>query len=88
MGKWLYQLDFGDFYNDDNISIKEKGVLVASEIKKMPFRELDCFCGDDLEDHIEYFECVENVNEFDEYMNSLYDMADKYRIWINTYKKR
>ena len=92
MRNWKYRVELGSFYHDDAISIEQKGKLVATQIKLAHLTKIDTMMGDDFEDVIDHFnsvaECEETtaVEEFDEAMEQLYDMADTYDIWINTKK--
>ena len=88
--KWKYKLKLDNFYYDDSLSIEEKGKLVATQIRKLPLDKIECRCGEDFEDvainfeHIEGYDDVTPIEEFDNQMETLYDMAYTYDIWITT----
>lgn len=90
MIKWLYKLNFKSFYHEDNISIINKGKMIAKLIMKLPLEKIEYYAGDDLEDVADHFDSIggcdfmTEVEEFDEAMSELYDMADRYDIWITT----
>lgn len=90
MAKWDHILNVKCFYHDDSISIEEKGKLMAAAIKRLPLHKIELYSGDDFEDVMYQFEDITGdedttpIEEFDEIMNTLYDMADRYNIWIDT----
>lgn len=91
MTNWKYKVDFSSFYRDEDLSLSEKGVLVAKKLERLPIQD------DDLKDLIEDFKCIikEDIvddlevftptQDFDARMCDLYDWADDNRVWINTY---
>ena len=58
------------------------------ELKKID--EIEMYCGEDFEDvidafkHIEGCEEVTPIEEFNHWMEELYNMCDRYRIWVVT----
>lgn len=81
MNKWNYTLNLKGFYHDDNLDIEEKASKMVAELqilqKKLPN-------DGELEDIIDTFSGIDDVDEFDYAMNTLYDWADFYKIWIKT----
>lgn len=92
---WLYTIDVSDWYHRDELSMSEKGTRMANVLKVQLHRMLD---GKDernfdseLEEIIEAFENitgyddVTDVEEFDEWMEVLYNWGDSGNtLWINT----
>lgn len=93
MSKWKYIINVTSFYHDNMLSIEEKGKKMAKAIKHLPLDKIEMCCGDDLEDLAERFEHLNGneevtpIEEFDYQMDELYDMADRYGIWIETIKR-
>lgn len=96
MANWRYTLRFKHMWNarkSGEITIEELGQFVSKELlklqdqmhKKMTYD--DFYSGDYyvLEELADCFKDVINVEEFDEYLAQLYDFADTYRIWIETF---
>lgn len=86
MTDWKKTINFVPFWNDDDMSIADKGKAAAAEIKRV-FPDWEN--GDDLEYIVGDFE--EGVAEdetpvemFDSAMSDLYDWADGNRVWIAT----
>lgn len=90
MRKWKYTIQAKYFYHDNSLSIQEKGKLMGAAIERLPLSKIDLMCGYDLEDLAERFKNITGydgitpVEEFDEYMTELYDIADASDIWIVT----
>lgn len=95
--KWKHKLNFSAFYHDEKLTIKEKGKRVSEAIKKLPLDKIELYCGDDFEElalrfeEVSEFECDGEVitvtEDFNNQMKELYDMADRYDIWISTMKR-
>ena len=90
MRKWKYTIQAKYFYHDKSLSIQEKGKLMGDAIKRLPLSKIELICGYDLEN---LAECFKNINgydgippieEFNEYMKELYDIANASDIWIVT----
>jgi len=75
MAHWLHKLDLKDIWNkyNEEMTIQEIGKEVSKRIK-----ELECYEAqiDILEEIAEGFKYVEDVEEFDNWMNELYDWGD------------
>lgn len=91
--RWKFILNVSSFYHDADVSITDKGKLMARAIKRLPLDTIELYCGDDFDLIIESFESIEDVQditppveEFDNCMFELYDYADRYDIWIQTIK--
>lgn len=81
MNKWKYTLNLKEFYHDDTMSIEDKATNMVAELqilqKKLPN-------DGELEDIIDTFSGIDDVDELDYVMNTLYDWADFYKVWIET----
>ncbi len=91
MREWEHKLNFKLFYHKDSLTIEQKGKMVAEKIQNLLNKvTIEYYCGDDLEDLIEDFKHIDgseetsSTEEFDYAMEQLYDMADRYNIWIET----
>lgn len=84
MAKWDHTIDFMSFWNDDDMSIGDKGKAVAAEIKRV----FPTFGNDDeLEEIVDGFEHdvgKYDVLAFDCLLENLYDWADENRVWVAT----
>lgn len=81
---WAYTVDISRPWNDDSLSFKEKrddivGILKRSRWYKQA--DPDAWGGvrEVVDDHLAY---AEDVDEFDEWWDQLYDLADYDRAWI------
>ena len=80
-------------YGEDDEGAKKVGKKVAEylEAKKERIRKLierqdgEDFKIDDVEILIDNFKSVEGLEDFNGYMDELYDIADEYSIWIDTF---
>lgn len=92
MANWKYYLRFEGFWHDKTISIEDKGSFVSVALlalQKQMYKTMsedDFYCGDyfKLEELAEEFNCIEDVEEFDDYLCELYDFCDRYRVWVET----
>ena len=88
-------IDFKGFWNNDSLSIQEKGVLAAKAIQKvfhlwpiesddrdylLEIMEAFTFIGEDDE----YTEELTSEDAFNSTMNDLYDFCDANNIWVKT----
>lgn len=94
MTNWKYVVDLSGFWNSD-ISIEKKGKLVSREIRKtFPSNWFDLTDEDyneELDDIAEAFENITGfdnvspVEEFDGWMEELYNFGDQNKTaWIKT----
>lgn len=84
--EWVRKVDFGKFWNDNSKSVVEKGRLVAAELRAaFPAEWLDessLHYDEELADivwafeNISGFDDVTPVEEFDNWMEVLYDYGD------------
>lgn len=84
MANWRHTLNFGLWYHDDDINLKQKAEGVAKELKKI----IGKFNDDDLEIIAEDFSDFPedgNVLDFDAIMSELYDWSDQNLVWIETH---
>jgi FMN phosphatase YigB (HAD superfamily) len=85
MPKWEKTLEVKDLwekYENDEINIEDLSKQVAKRLETL-------YPGDDrwmdIQDFIDRFECVEDVEEFDDILDELYDWGDNgHRLWIKT----
>lgn len=100
MVRWDYTLDFTHFYHNDDLTIKEKGEMVSKKINRVLKKYLDWdnnrdhfdFELDDIQDAMMNITghvgtCTERsvyTEEFNEWMDALYDWCDSNRVWIKT----
>lgn len=96
MPKWNYTIDLNAFWDDEEMTIPEKGVAVKKEIEKLLEKHPRLANETDLEYMAEMFAnvtgwpaedgyaAVSEMEEFNIRMNELYDIADAYRIWVCT----
>jgi len=87
MATWIKTLNFSAWYHNDDIGIKQKANLAKAALEKLaktPGKQW----GDDFDllDAIDQFAEAEDVESFDDGMRTLYDWADKERVWVNTTK--
>lgn len=88
MKNWKHTIDFNSFWEDEDITVKQKGELAVTKLKPLLKHYPD---DSELEEIIEQFECICDcdtftaLNDFDERMHSLYDWADDNNVWINTF---
>ena len=86
MRDWKHTINFMSFWDDDDMSIADKGKAAAAEIKRV-FPDWEN--GDDIEYIVEMFEegVVQGeapVQMFDSAMSDLYDWADENSVWVAT----
>ena len=85
MANFKYQLDLAPIWNNDDLSIESKGKAIASLIQKKFSKMLD-YDGDSyddqLDDIVQAFENITGyddtspVEEFDTWMDELYNWGD------------
>lgn len=81
---WDKRIDVSAVFHDDDLSFTERRDAIVERIRKSGWlADRDEF--DDLvelvNDHLAY---AEDVKEFDELWDALYDHADVDRVWIKT----
>jgi len=88
MREWKQTINFMPFWNEDGMSIVDKGKAAAAEIKRV-FPDWENGDDDELEYIVGDFE--EGVAEdeapvemFDSAMSDLYDWADENSVWVAT----
>ena len=95
MANWKYTVDFSKFWNDENISVPDKGKLAAKQIRKAFPKSWFDFTSNDYDseideiaeafEHITGYDDVTPTEEFDNWMKALYDFADyNHTAWIKT----
>lgn len=85
--KWKHRLNVGDVFHDDELSLPEKGVVIASRIKRARFYSEDDY---DLVGMVEELEDAAQAGDerwFDLVWNGIYDWADANRVWIETFQR-
>lgn len=94
MKPWKNTVNFKWFWNDENMSVEDKGKQAAIMLK--PLLKYSFKNDSELEEIIEMFECVSGDGEppgaskftatedFDARMYDLYNWADCNRVWIKT----
>ena len=84
MPNWMFTVKFSPWYRDDTLSIEEKGKRAAAELRKLAANKRAVHIEDDLLLLAENFESVSSVEDFDDFMEALYDIGDLARIWVAT----
>lgn len=87
MANWKYRLDIRGIWANDELDISQKGKMIAREIKRIFPESWFDFASDDYDsalddiveafDNITGYDDVSDVEEFDEWMDVLYDYADQ-----------
>lgn len=87
MANWKYKLDISNIWHNEELPIEEKGKEIAKKIRAtFPAEWLDFESesyDEELEGIVEAFENItgydgaEPVEEFDDWMETLYDWADQ-----------
>ena len=85
MPNWKLTLRFTPWFRDEDMPIEEKGKSAASALRIFAKNKAVELIEDDLLLLAENFETVTDVEEFDDFMEELYDMADLERIWVVTF---
>jgi hypothetical protein len=91
MRKWKHRIEFRHFWDNDEISIEEKGKLASKAIKRLE-KHLTEDEWYDLEEIAEQFENVSDSDDddftveddFNARMSDLYDWADSNDVWVST----
>lgn len=79
MAQWLKQVDLKDVFHDDEMPFEEKRDIIVRRLKK-------AFLGHEEANEILLdLATADDVDEFDEYWDALYDIADRERVWISTF---
>jgi hypothetical protein len=90
MTKWIYKLDFSSFYQDDNISVEDKGKMISKQLQQLIDTTPVLKDNWDIEEIINMFDIISGYDDdsqvevFDNWMEQLYDFSDAWRIWIVT----
>lgn len=87
MANWKYKLNISKIWNNESISIEDKGKMIASKIRQVfpnDWFDFDSESYDqDLDEIVEAFENITGyddvpaVEEFDDWMEQLYEWADQ-----------
>ena len=92
MANWQHTLPLKDLWvkyeEEDNPDIPpneatENGRIVASRLRKLS-EELSPLPGKLAKNLALDFEAVEDIDDFNEAMDSLWDFGDRYLIWVET----
>lgn len=83
MTRWLYRLEVGDIFRSD-VPPAEKFPVIADRTEALARTMPPRMAGDFLAVASE-IRVAENAEEFDEWWHQLYDLADHYRVWVNTF---
>mgnify|MGYP001588450541 CR=1 FL=1 len=96
MGDWKMKIDVSDLwskYSDEELEDIEKFEEVRNgivEILRGKNKDIEKIWEEEVayefESIVDDLENSDNLNEFNDYWNTLYDWADSYRVWINTVK--
>ncbi|GAA6622840.1 hypothetical protein [Scytonema sp. NUACC26] len=85
MKEWKYTVELGDLhrqYNNGEICITEVAYKLSERLESL----LEYFPDDwNLNDMIDFFAEIENVTEYDDWLECLYNWADKNNVWISTF---
>ena len=76
---------FKTVLHDDTLSMEQKGVSIASMIRRSSWHVADMNSDDyseDLDMALEMIEHPDDVDDFDEGLDWIYDMADTDRVWL------
>lgn len=80
---WAETIDLKDIFNQDSMMFEDRRDSIVGQIRLSRWYK-------DSEECSELRECVDGISqsedeeEFDQYWDELYDMADYGRVWINT----
>ncbi len=103
MAKWIYRLEIGDLhrrYEENTLSTERLGKEVAARLREHPAFKI---YQEDLAWIVEKFEEVQEIEDYDDALEDLYDWADrdyeghhtntpfhlrKKNMWIDTFETR
>jgi hypothetical protein len=82
---WDRKLDLSAVFHNTDMTFEERRDAIVRTIKANPwYKNRDTAGFDEFGDNIEYLAGAEDVAEFDEYWDFVYDQADGDRVWIQT----
>lgn len=76
MGKWNHTVTIGiaDILEDESTSVEQKGRTIAERLSREAcFRSFP---------HLAEFRSAQDEEDLDEWLERMYDYADRHRIWI------
>lgn len=82
MAQWVYTIHLKDVWGLDTAFEEKRDVIVKRLRESKWFAENQGSFIHEIADNLEE---AEDVNEFDEWWNQLYDYADSHRAWIATF---
>lgn len=76
MGNWRHHVSIGidDILEDESMSVEQKGRMIADRLS----REV-CFHSFP---YVANFRTARTADELDQWLERMYDYADRHRIWI------
>ncbi|MHA2064975.1 MAG: hypothetical protein ACXABY_11430 [Candidatus Thorarchaeota archaeon] len=89
MGKWQHRISLKDIHDHyhKHKDIKHCGKMLAERLRELRLKFMDSYSRRRLEQLSENFEKVQDVEEFDDYLNELYNWADNgRRCFIDAFK--
>jgi hypothetical protein len=79
MTQWRKEVRLKDVFHDDEMAFEEKRDVIVRRLKK-------AFLGnEEAEEVISDLSYADDVEEFDDIWDVLYDIADRERVWISTF---
>jgi len=88
MANWKYQINLSDiFENVEDQPVEITGMEIYQRFSKFMEDHPDLFEDEfSVVDAIDALKYCESVEEIDYQLMEIYDFADQYRIWINTWE--
>ncbi len=80
---WHLKIDLSQIWQSGLLDFDEKREKIVEAIKASGWRALTPY-PDTFDEYVANIEQAEDVSEFDEYFDVLYDLADGDRVWIET----
>lgn len=76
MGNWSHHVSIGidDILEDESMSVEQKGRMIADRLSREAcFRSFP---------YVANFRTARTADELDQWLERMYDFADRHRIWI------
>tara|TARA_Y100000310_G_scaffold170132_1_gene170288 strand:+ start:348 stop:638 length:291 start_codon:yes stop_codon:yes gene_type:complete len=88
--KWKYKLNLAHFYHNEDITVEDKGKIISKQLQGLWDANIELQDDWDLEEIIQAMDCITGygdttpTEEFDDWMEQLYNFADAWGVWITT----
>ena len=83
MANWALTIPLSDLWRNEGISFEERRNQVVDRIRKSRWVKLTAY-PDTLHGHLNDLKASEDVAEFDDWWDEIYDLADSDRVWLDT----